>query len=128
MLGFVFTILTAVIVVNFHCMKKGEILINILEFLHDRVVDQVDFFDAVLASGYGASLGKIDYEFRKRNRISEGKRLKDQHIQERKRRLMVYLSKMKHDGLIKESNNKLSILSKGKEKLNKLKNSLPGRH
>jgi len=109
-------------------MKKGEILKNILEFLRDRAVDQVDFIEAVLVSGYGASMGKIDYEFRKRHRISEDKKLKDQYLQERKRRLVVYISKMKHDGLIKESNNKLSISAKGREKLNKLTNAFPGRY
>ena len=51
-------------------MVRGQILIKILELLHDQAMNQVDFFGAVLASGYGASASKIDYEYQKRQGLT----------------------------------------------------------
>lgn len=107
---------------------KGKILSKALELLCDGAMSQVDFFAAVLASGYGASMGKIDYEYEKRRRATSSKESQQKELKERKRRLAVFVSKMKHDGLIRESDKKFAISSKGKEKLDKLKTSLPGRY
>lgn len=107
---------------------RGKILFKALELLYDGAMTQLDFFVAVLASGYGANMNKIDYEYQKRRRISEAEKLKAENLRERKRRLAVFMSKMKHDGLIKELNGRLTISRKGKEKFNQLKNALPSRH
>lgn len=107
---------------------RGKILFKALELLFNGTMTQLDFFIAVLASGYGASMSKIDYEYQKRRRISEVEKLKADNLRERKRRLAVFMSKMKHDGLIRELNGKLTISCKGRKKFNQLKNALPGRH
>ena len=44
---------------------KGEIIYKILNFLSDQVLNQVDFVNAFLRAGYGASAGKVNYEFSK---------------------------------------------------------------
>ena len=44
---------------------KGEIIYKILNSLADVVVDQIDFTNAILHAGYGASAGKMNYEYSK---------------------------------------------------------------
>jgi len=107
---------------------KGKILLKTLELLCDGAMTQADFFGAVLAAGYGAGSSSIEYEYQKRRRISEAKKSKTEILKDRKRRLVIFISKMKHDGFIEKSeNNKFTISNKGIDKLNKLKNSLPAR-
>ena len=107
---------------------KGKILQKALEFLYDGALTQVDFFSAVLSAGYGASSSRIEYEYQKRRRISEAKKSKTEILKDRKRRLTIFISKMKHDGLIEKSEgNKFTISSKGIDKLGKLKDNLPAR-
>ena len=50
-------------------------MIKALEFLYDGAMDQVDFFGAVLSAGYGASSSQIEYEYQKRRRILEFKKI-----------------------------------------------------
>ncbi len=107
---------------------KGKILLEALNFLRDGAVSQTDFFIAVLKSGYGASINKIDYEYRKQQRIHETKKSYKENLEACERKLRVFISKMKHDGLINESDNKFNISPKGKEKLSKLQDNLPGKH
>lgn len=108
---------------------KGKILLKALELLRDGAMTQADFFSAVLVAGYGASSSRIEYEYQKRKRISEAKKFQADIIKERKRRLAVFVSKMKHDGLIKEFNDdKFVISGKGREKISKLKDNLPARY
>src|SRR3989344_9439820 len=110
---------------------RGKILLKALEILKDRVINQMDFFEAVLTSGYGASMSKIDYEYNKIRRASQSRKDNLKKIQERKRRLQLFISQMKHDGLIEETGAgtvKLKISRKGELKLKELKNRLPGRH
>jgi len=104
-------------------------LFKALEFLYDGAMTQVDFFGAVLAAGYGAGSSQIEYEYQKRKRISEAKKSRAEMLKDRKRRLAVFISKMKHDGLIEESeNNRFTISSKGINKFSKLRNNLPARY
>ncbi len=94
-------------------------------------MSQADFFAAVLESGYGASMGKIDYKYEKRQRARKDREWEEKRIQERRDRLSKFISKMKKDGLIKEAGRnsfKLQISNKGKSKLEQLKESLPDRH
>ncbi|MEK9181502.1 MAG: hypothetical protein AAB786_00570 [Patescibacteria group bacterium] len=107
---------------------KGEILLKALELLHDGAMTQVDFFGAVLDAGYGASGSKIEYEYQKRQRFSESNKFQVENLKERKRRLVVFISKMKHDGLIKKENAKFTISSDGRRKFDKLKSNFPDRH
>lgn len=107
---------------------RGKILLKALELLYDGAVSQADFFLAVLNAGYGASMNKIDYEYRKRQGIYETKKFHKKDLEASERRLRVFISKMKHDGLINESDKKFSISQKGKEKLSKLQDNLPDRH
>ncbi len=109
---------------------KGKILIKALEIIYDQAMSQADFFAAVLESGYGASMGRIDYEYKKRQRAREDRYFKDAKIQERKRRLQKFIYKMRRDGLIERAGRdktKIKISLKGQAKFEKLKNALPGR-
>ena len=107
---------------------RGKILITALELLYEGAMTQVDFFNAVLSAGYGASSSRIEYEYQKLRRISINKKYQKEILNDRKRKLIVFISKMKHDGLIgKLENGKFEISKKGVDKLNKLKNSLPVR-
>ena len=105
---------------------RGDYLIKILDFLKDQAISQADFFAAVLASGYGASMGRVDYEYAKREKISEARKFKREELRIRKRRLSAFLSKMKRDGLIleriKNEDTEIRISKKGKQKLLELKN------
>ncbi len=108
---------------------RGEILLKALELLYDGAMDQIDFFGAVLSAGYGASSNKIEYEYQKRRRTFEAKKSETKIIEDRKKRLIIFISKMKHDGLIEKSeDDKFTISSKGRDKLIKLKNNLPTRY
>jgi len=110
---------------------KGTILLKALDILKDQAISQIDFFNAVLVSGYGASMSKIDYEYQKRRQIREGKKIRKNDLQDREIRLHRFISKMKHDGLIDKiggSKAKFVISKLGKTKLNQLKNKLPGRN
>lgn len=108
---------------------RGKILLKALELLYDGAMTQVDFFAAVLSAGYGASASRIEYEYQNHRRISESKKFRGENIKDRKRRLSIFISKMKHDGLIKELNdNKFIISDMGKGKLGQLKNNLPSRY
>jgi hypothetical protein len=108
---------------------KGKILRKALDLLKEGAMNQVDFFSAVLSAGYGANSGRIEYEYQKLKRISKDRKSKIDIEKNSKRRLMVFISKMKHDGLIEESgDNKIKISSKGMDKLGKLRNNLPARY
>lgn len=99
---------------------KGEILYKILNSLSGVTLNQIDFINAFLKAGYGATGGKIDYEFRK----IQDKRIYRQLEKEKMLKFKNYLAKLKNNGLILENESKQICLSeKGKKKLNKFKNS-----
>jgi len=109
-------------------VMKGEILLKALEILEKGLQTQADFFEAVLTSGYGASMGKIDYEYQKIKKNQERSAFSQEELKKRKRRVQIYISKMKQDGLIREAgkNKKIKLAPKGFEKIEELKNKLPG--
>ena len=108
---------------------RGKILLKALEIIHDQAMSQVDFFAAVIAAGYGASMSALDYEYDRRQRARNIKNFHGEELKERKKRLKVFIAKMKHDGLIEElENDKVKISTKGKEKIIQLKGKLPDRH
>ena len=99
---------------------KGEIIYKILNSLGDEVLDYLDFTNAFLKAGYGATGGKIRYEFSKLRNKRIDSQLNKQEINKFKK----YLSKLKNDGLILEDDSRQIYLSaKGKKKLGSLQNS-----
>src|SRR3989344_9622589 len=107
---------------------KGNILLKILELLADKAISTTDFVGAVLASGYGANMSKIEYEYGKRRRFSALEKEKLLEFMKQKACLQKFLSKLKHDGLImqtKKEKNRFFLSKKGEVKLAQLKNSLP---
>jgi len=109
---------------------RGQILLKALEILKGCALNQADFFEAVLASGYGASMGKLDFEYQKRRHRRESKMWREREQNERRKRLQNFLYQMKHDGLIEltKKEKKISISAKGKQKIEVLRNKLPNRH
>jgi len=102
---------------------RGKILRQILEFLEDGAANQINFFDAILSGGYGASMGKIEYEYQKNKKARDLQKIQLNDFKIKKKRLQKFLSKLKKDGLIIEIENSsnLVISNKGKQKLFKLK-------
>ena len=99
---------------------RGDTIYKILNFLSDGVHDQIDFANAVLRAGYGASGGKINYEFSK----IQDRRFHSELNKQKILNFQKYLSKLKGQGLILENNSKQIYLSdKGKKKLNNFQNS-----
>lgn len=112
-------------------MQRGQILIKILELLHEQAMTQVDFFSAVLASGYGASSSQIEYEYQKRRELTSQRKLQMEDLRNKKLRLRKFLSKLKHDGFIKETegvNNGFVISKRGRTKLIELKKKFQNKH
>ena len=110
---------------------RGKILQIILETLEEGARNQLDFFEAVLSSGYGASMNKIEYEClkNKNKRLDKNINLKD--LKEKRIRLQKFLSKLKKDGLIKETKGEkieFSISINGKARLDELRKNLPTRY
>lgn len=99
---------------------KGEIIYRILNSLGGEVIDYVNFTNAFLKAGYGASGGKINYEFHRIQDKRGNRRLEKEKIIKFKN----YIAKLKNSGLIFENESKQIYLSeKGKKKLDKFKNS-----
>ena len=104
---------------------RGEIIYKILYSLGDLMLDQVDFANALLDAGYGASRRKINYEFSK----IQNKRISRQIERDKIIKFQKYLSKLKSEGIILENSSKQIYLSeKGKNKLNNLKNYEPNNY
>lgn len=102
---------------------RGEIIYKILDFAEDKGMDTVDFFNAFISVGYGATFGKINREYKLRS----DRRHKYQISRDKKRNLKKYISKLKTQGLILEkSRGQIAISLKGKKKLEILrKNKIP---
>lgn len=99
---------------------KGEIIYKILNSLGRGMCDCIDFTNAFLKAGYGASGGKIRNEFSK----IQNKKIDLQLDKQRINNFRKYLSKLKREGLILENNSEQIYLSdKGKKKLKKFQNS-----
>ena len=104
-------ILTVVSIVEYNIyVMKGKILRNILELLENGAMNQVNFFDSVLSSGYGASMSKIDYHYQKNKEKYYSKKSKSSNLEEKRKRLQKYFSKLKNDGLSKPSQPYMKIL------------------
>ena len=97
---------------------KGDIIYEILDSLEDQSIDLFDFTSAFITAGYGASMSKIEYEYK----IKSKQRFSHQIERDRLRRLQKYIYKLKKDGLILENSSKeIKLSTKGKTKLGFLK-------
>ena len=97
---------------------KGDVLYNILDFLENRVWDQLNFFEAFFKAGYGASFSKLEYE----NRKLSSARDKYAYTRQEKRRFQKYLYALKKDKFIALNNEgQIAISTVGKKKLSLLK-------
>lgn len=103
---------------------KGCLSLKMLEFIKDFADFNVDFCEAFFKSGYGASFGKLDYEFNQ----AQKRRRKNEIEKDRKKRYYDLLYRLSKDGLIEariENSRKFFTLTKkGEDKLEKLSNSL----
>ena len=97
---------------------RGDIAYKILGFLEDRGADVVDLMETFLESGYGATVGKIDYKYG----LKQQKRQALKFERDKKRNLQKYIFKLRSDGLIvNDSSQKIYLSVKGKKKLESLK-------
>lgn len=97
---------------------RGEKIYKILDFLEDKTTDMMDLVGAFLWAGYGASMGKIDRGFEKRNQ----KRRSYKINKVEKRHLEQYVYKLKADGLLQEdSSGQIKLSQKGKKKIKHLR-------
>ncbi len=106
-------------------MKRGDIILKILEVVEGATINAIDLFDAFLSVGYGASLNKINYEIGKRSRDRAEKNVEDTYQKQIKQRYYNFIYKLQQSDLIKEKQEgrkKIFILTKkGKDKLTFLK-------
>lgn len=99
---------------------RGEKIYRILNFLGGTTVNLWDFLDAVLSSGYGASMGKLDREYSKLKKQREYK----EYEKEKKRNLEKYIYKLKAQGLIElDASKSIKLTKTGKNKLENIKNT-----
>ncbi len=106
-------------------------MLKALEILETGTLNQVDFFEAVLVSGYGASMSKIDYEYRKIRQFAEREKYLKEDLKRRRRKLQIFMSKMKRDGLIEKVGNngtEVRISEKGRQRIRDLRKRFPGRY
>ncbi len=102
-------------------MKKGEILLNVLEILEDRAVDSFDLLMAFLNAGHNVTSKNIDYQYFKIKSERSKKDFLKQLTPQSKKRYSTLVYKLKKDCLIEEKikeNKKLfTLTSLGKNKL-----------
>ena len=102
-------------------MKKGEILLNVLEILEDRAVDSFDLLMAFLNAGHNVTSKNIDYQYSKIKSERSKKDFLKQLTPQSKKRYYTFVYKLKKDRLIeektKEDKKLFSLTSLGKNKL-----------
>jgi hypothetical protein len=97
---------------------KGDKINKILDLISSQSLIMVDLLEALIRSGYGAPMSKLDREYNKLKRGRENL----QFEKLKRRQLENYIYKLRSEGLVTESSDKKIILSqKGKDKSNKLK-------
>lgn len=100
---------------------RGDISYKIFSILEEGAETVSDLVDVFLSSGYGASMGKINYELEKK----KAERFNSQIKKEKIRKMKKYLYKLETEGFIsKNSSEKINLTPKGKEKLSVFKKSV----
>lgn len=106
---------------------KGEITLKFLEEIKDFVDSSADLFEVFLRAGYGASAGKLRYEFSK----AQKERRQRQELAQYRKRYARFLYRLRQDGLIKGKEQKsgklVTLTPKGRKKLMALKERYAGR-
>lgn len=104
---------------------RGGIILKILDAIEGAAANTTDLLGAILSSPYGASYGKLNHEFSKKQRKRESKSLERRSQREIKQKYYNLIYYLKNSDLIKEKQNggkKLFILTeKGKKKLSWLR-------
>jgi len=106
---------------------KEEITLKFLEEIKDFVDSGADLFEVFLRAGYGASAGKLRYEFSK----AQKERRQRQELAQYRKRYARFLYRLRQDGLIKGKEQKsgklVTLTPKGRKKLMALKERYAGR-
>lgn len=101
---------------------KGEFTIRILKALSETALDAADLFEAFLQSGYGASVGRIDYNrrlIRKRRSTADRENMEYNRLRRRYLNLVAWL---RNDELIfEEKKSGKRIFKISRQGLQKLK-------
>jgi len=103
---------------------RGELLYKILDSIKDQALDLVNLQKAMLISGYGASMGKIDKNFNKFKNARREKAKEGRQEKETKLRLQKYISKLKLEGLLCKEQNEIAITKEGRKRLYSLEKNL----
>jgi len=90
--------------------KKGDLQRKILETFEDIALFPIDSIEVLLNAGHHASFGRLEHERNKIDRRRSDRRLKAGENKERNRRLQIYISKLKNQGLLTESKEKAGML------------------
>ena len=105
-------------------MRKGDIILKILDTIEHFTFGVVDLFGTFLDAGYGASYGKIQYQSLKQRKDKDWVSKEVELKRKAKQRYHSLIYKLKKDNLIKESvkgDKKFFIITKkGKDKLSLL--------
>lgn len=100
---------------------KGDITFKILDMIRETAYLPFDLAAAILISGYGASMSKMEYNL---NKLQRERELRDFDADER-RRLSKMMYKLKKNGLLSQSKKGfVSLTESGLQKLEKLKSRL----
>ncbi|MBI4159646.1 CRISPR-associated endonuclease Cas2 [Candidatus Wolfebacteria bacterium] len=105
----------------------GEVSLRLLEAIAEGLQDTADVFRVILTAGYGASVRKLDNEFRKIQQERDDRRAKQEAERTIQKRYVALLYKLKKDGLVVEKKSEkrrfLFLTHAGIKKLNLLKNT-----
>jgi len=107
-------------------MSKESIISKILTTISDQAVDFCAILESLALVRHGDSLGKMQFDHyqRQEKRLSDRSKRDNQREKQResKRRLQIYISRLKQDGLIERTKeNKILLTPKGSTKLKELK-------
>lgn len=105
---------------------KGDITLRLLEAIGVGVSNASDLFATILDSGYGASIGKLEYAFSKRQRARSRRTLRREEEERLRRRYYYMLFHLREQGLVAATarGRGLSLTRKGRQKLAELKKRL----
>jgi len=101
---------------------KGAITKTLLYVLRDTSLNTLDFFQAFLKAGYGASGGKINKEFYKIKKARKQSLVLEDQYKKILDRYNAFLYNLRHDGLIEDNgkrgkNREVKITFAGRRKL-----------
>lgn len=103
--------------------NKGGLTLKILEVIGESLVTTADVITAILESGYGASVSKMERNYRR----LEMKRVRETLYQENMKTYYNLISKLNRDGFIAGKRKNWFLTALGKNKLDKLRKQLGAR-